>query len=128
MRYLSLDIGLRHTGCALGDSEVGIALALETIHHKNFDELISELQKIIAERKVHKLIVGLPLLPSGEKGEQAKLIEELAEAKLKALLPLEFIDERHTTSKSSDFDGDAAAACAILGIALEKDTRKGFDK
>jgi putative holliday junction resolvase len=126
MRTLSLDIGQRRTGVAFLDDATGIPLPLTTLTHRSARELTSLVSAIVEERKVDRLIIGLPLLPDGTEGEQARIVREVAESFEAFGKPMSFVDERYTTpsvrsSKAlrhspppSAYDGDAAAACALL--------------
>ncbi len=118
MRYLALDIGTRHTGTAYLDDAVGIPLPLDTVHHVSVDALIDAVLRIIKDRQIEKVIVGLPLLLSGEEGSQSRFVRTIAEMLEKRGLTVNFVDERFSSprskGKSQAFDGDAAAACQIL--------------
>jgi putative holliday junction resolvase len=123
MRLLALDIGRRRTGVAFFDESIGIAMPLQTIEHQTDTELFHAVSQICATRRIDQMIVGLPLLPSGDRGEQAQYVSGIADT-LRALgLPLELRDERFTTPRKqihkhtflrAEIDGDAAAACALL--------------
>ena len=120
MKLLSLDIGTRHTGVAYYDSELGVVMPLDTIEHTSEEELLSAVQKLIQERHIDHLYVGLPLLPSGKDGSQAGIVRQIL-SKLEAFgTPCSLMDERYTTPKSTKSDGNAAAACSLLNMALEK--------
>ena len=124
MRTLALDIGLRRTGIAFLDDAIGISLPLKTLSHTTVKELTTELENIIRERHIDRLVVGLPLLPSGEEGEQASHVRSVCEKLQTFGLPIVLRDERYTTPPTfggkhsppgSSQDPDAAAACALLG-------------
>lgn len=113
-RTLALDIGTKRTGVAFLDEVTGIPLPLDTIAHTSVEELVAAVHRILGERKIDRLIVGLPLLPSGAEGSQARFVRSVA-SKLSSLsLPVEFKDERYTTPRSKASDPDAAAACNLL--------------
>ena len=126
MKYLSLDIGTRRTGIAYLDDSVGIPLPLDTFHHETSEALIAHTLDLIRERKINRLLVGLPLLPSGEEGTQATFVRSVADAFLKAGIAVTFVDERYSTPRSgtlggkigqkfpASLDPDAAAACSLL--------------
>lgn len=121
MKVLALDIGTRRTGVAYLDSEVGIPLPLDTLIHTTDDMLNDAVLKIVRERKIDRVIVGLPLLPSGEEGAQAAVSRRVGERIAQSGVAMEYRDERYTTPNStadgpppSSFDGDAAAACKLL--------------
>lgn len=122
MRLLSLDIGTRHTGAAFYDDANGVVLPLDTIEHTSEEELLNAVAKLIEERHIDHVYVGLPLLPSGKDGSQSGIVRTIF-AEIEALgPPCSLIDERYTTPKSGQSDGNAAAACSLLNIALENDS------
>lgn len=129
MLVLSLDIGLRHTGCAFGETKSGIVMALDTIQHDSSRSLVSAIRVITEEKKVQELIVGMPFLPSGEMGEQARLVQGVIEMLKEDIgLPVTIIDERYTTTthlSAPRADSDALAACRILEVFLDR--KKGID-
>jgi|TARA_Y100000310_G_C20702889_1_gene831627 putative Holliday junction resolvase len=116
---LSLDIGLRHTGIALYDSRTKIPMPLDTIDHKSDNELIEAIKGIASERGCQKLIIGLPLLPSGKEGEQAEYTKSIADILKNDGFEVNMIDERYTTPKIRDCDPNAHSAVKILNIYLE---------
>ncbi|MBI5155638.1 Holliday junction resolvase RuvX [Candidatus Peregrinibacteria bacterium] len=119
MKLLSLDIGTRHTGVAYYDSAIGVVMPLDTIEHVSEEEMLSSVSKLIQERHIDHLYVGLPLLPSGKDGSQAGIVRTILK-KIEAFgTPCSLIDERYTTPKTGQSDGNAAAACSLLNIALE---------
>lgn len=124
MYILALDIGKRRTGVALGDDQKQFVMALDTIKHTKEADLINAVAKIIEIRHVKRLIVGLPLLPDGTEGEQAEFVQNVAkQLEAKTSLAIEFIDERYTSfvnNAQRGTDPDAASACAILSMALER--------
>lgn len=122
MHYLGLDLGKRRTGVAFADSVNDIIFSLDTIVGATEEELVGKISHLINERKIEELVIGLPLLPSGERGSQADWAQNLIN-KLEALgTPISLIDERYTTGKLSEVDQDAAAACKILSIKLDQNT------
>jgi len=122
MHYLGLDLGKRRTGVAFADSVNDIIFSLDTIVGATEEELVGRISHLINERKIEELVIGLPLLPSGERGSQADWAQNLIN-KLEALgTPISLIDERYTTGKLSEVDQDAAAACKILSIKLDQNT------
>jgi len=130
VKYLALDLGKSRTGVAFCDSDIGVPVALDTIEHRSRKELLTRVRTIVAERRIDSLVVGLPLLPSGEEGEQATWVRSCAEDLQKIGLPLDFVDERYSTPQTrhrlskneaisgGSLDGDAAAACGILQTHL----------
>lgn len=135
IRILALDIGTRRTGMAFADSSIGIPHPLDTFHHRTVEDLISEVQRVSEEKKIDQLVIGLPLLPSGDEGEQSGYVREVAQKFEFLGLPLSFLDERyssprplseHSTSEErqarKDVDPDASAASHLVQVFLDKMT------
>ncbi|MDD5025763.1 MAG: RuvX/YqgF family protein [Candidatus Peribacteraceae bacterium] len=124
---LALDIGVRRTGAAFADITTKIPLPLETITHTSLKQLCDRVAILCQERVIDVVVLGWPLLPSGKEGAQVKIAEDVRETLQKAGLCVEVLDERYTTPRSGDIapDPDSAAACALLGVFLQ---RKGFGK
>ncbi len=102
MKILSIDFGLKRVGLAVGDTDLKIAVPKGTI--PNDERLIDKLKKIVEENKVKKIVLGLPLTPSGKEGQRAKLVREFAQ-NLKSSLPeIEIVlwDERYTTIEAQN--------------------------
>ena len=77
-RVLALDPGLRRTGIALSDPSARLASPLETVELPP-RRLIEHICSLIEDHGVGLVLVGLPQLPSGQKGEVAQLAEHLAD-------------------------------------------------
>ena len=60
MRYLGIDFGLKRIGLAITDPQGKVALAYKTLHKKNREELFTSILKIIEEKNVQAIVVGLP--------------------------------------------------------------------
>jgi RNase H-fold protein (predicted Holliday junction resolvase) len=98
-----------------------VPVSLTTIQHKSTDELASKVISLIQERNISNIIVGLPLLSSGNEGEQVKYVyDAVREMNLPSNVLIEYIDERHTTPKSNERDPDAYAAIELLSIYFEQ--------
>ncbi len=97
MKVLAIDFGTKRVGLATGDTELRVAVPKGVL--RNNGELLDRLEKIIREGGIGKVIVGLPLTPSGKEGQRAKLVREFVK-KLKERLPyldIELRDERYST-------------------------------
>src|ERR1700736_3865631 len=93
---LGIDFGRTRIGLAISDELRLLAHPLETLPaNKDAAKRIAE---IVRERKIDKVIVGVPRHMSGEIGEAAKKALEFA-ARLRAQIPcpVETLDERLTT-------------------------------
>lgn len=121
MRILALDIGEKKTGVAYADSDIGVPLTLPTIRHRSGKELNAALGPILVQRRVTAIIVGLPLLPSGKEGSQAKRVRVVvASLHLPEGTKVTYFDERYTTPRGAFADPDAEAACSLLLAYLDR--------
>ena len=61
MRYLGLDLGSRTLGMAVSDPSGIIATSIGTIrHNEEYERLVCEVEKIIKERNIDEIVLGLP--------------------------------------------------------------------
>jgi RNase H-fold protein (predicted Holliday junction resolvase) len=63
---------------------------------------------------VDRLIIGLPLLPSGKEGAQAQHVRGIAETLEKSGIAVTLLDERYSSPRTKSADPDAAAALNLL--------------
>ncbi len=97
-RLLGLDLGSKTIGLAISDSSFHIASPLETIRRTKFTADAVALEKVIAERQVGGLVLGLPMNMDGSEGPRAQSTRQFA-ANLLARrdIPIAFWDERLST-------------------------------
>lgn len=104
MRYIGLDLGSKTLGVSLSDPSGMIASSYTIIrHNEEYEKLIEEVKKIIEEKKVEKIVLGLPKNMNGTigpKGELSYKFKEMLEKKMKLEVILE--DERLTTKEATD--------------------------
>jgi putative Holliday junction resolvase len=120
MRFLGLDVGTKRTGMAFADSDDGILFSLETVQHSSQEDLVEQVQSVIAQKQIDEVVLGFPLLLSGKEGSQAKIVLEFQKKLENVGICSSLLDERYTTPKSSEFDKDAASACEIVSIRLQR--------
>ena len=97
---MSIDYGEKRVGIALSDPLHTISYPLCVINKKNENQLVDEIIKIINDKLVEKIIIGLPLSMSGSYSEQTKkviifkdfLIREFSDRNLS--IDIDTIDER----------------------------------
>ena len=90
-KILALDVGQKRIGLAVSDELNIIAMPYKTIERET---AIEELAGIIEEEKIDLVVVGLPLLASGDPGSQAKDVEEFTkELRLEVKQELVFENE-----------------------------------
>ncbi len=91
-------MGKKRIGVAGCDGTGLIATGLTTIERTSFKKDIEQLEKLVEEREVQVLVVGLPYSMNGTLGFQAQQVQKFAKRVAKALeLPLEYVDERLTS-------------------------------
>ncbi len=100
-RILAVDWGERRIGLAVSDPTGTIASGLETLVVRAPSTAPAEVAAIAAEVEADSIVVGLPLLLSGERGEAAEAATRFAEALGAAsALPVRLYDERLTSALS----------------------------
>lgn len=99
MRYLGLDLGTKTLGVAVSDLTGTIATSLTILRHdNNHDYLIEELKKIITEKDIETIVLGLPKNMNNTIGERGEMVLSFKEKLEKSTsLPVILEDERLTT-------------------------------
>jgi len=97
-RLLGLDLGEKTIGLALSDPGLSVASPVSTIRRTKFTLDAKELLRLVAERQVGGLVIGLPLNMDGSEGPRCQSVRQFA-ANLTKLqdLPILFWDERLST-------------------------------
>ena len=104
---LGLDLGAARIGVAISDEEATIAVPLGTVRTGAPQDLRA-ISALVRDHDVARVVVGNPLLMSGEAGEASAHAAAFAEA-LRAVLdvPVDLHDERLTTVEAERRLGDA---------------------
>lgn len=101
MRILAIDYGRKRIGLAISDPLGVMAHGLDTLHRRSLRKDISQLHALIREREVHLLVVGNPILLSGEASEMSAEAEafglRLSET---SGVPYRMWDERMTSQEA----------------------------
>ncbi|HEY8389834.1 MAG TPA: Holliday junction resolvase RuvX [Clostridia bacterium] len=101
MRTLGIDYGDKRIGLAISDELGIIANPLEVYYRKTLEEDFKHLEKIITEKKVNNIVIGLPINMDGTLGERAQLTKEFGEQLASRFnLPIIYVDERWTSIES----------------------------
>ncbi|SUX26541.1 Holliday junction resolvase-like protein [Campylobacter upsaliensis] len=98
MRALALDLGLKRIGLALYVEN--IAVPLNAVLRKNRNQAASEVQKLIKEHQISKLIVGLPKGGASEV-EMTKRVQHFISL-LEFGGEVIFVDEAYTSKEAQD--------------------------
>lgn len=131
MRVLALDYGSARCGCALSDPTGTIVTPIELVSRPSTRRGLARLEKLVREREVERVVVGLPLSLSGEDSEQTRETRAFAQAlslRLGEGVPVEMHDERFTTRIAqrdgawSKAEEDSRAAAHLLESWLAAQT------
>ena len=94
-RALGIDYGDVRVGLALSDLTQTIAKPFRTINYKNLDDLLNQLETIIIENEVCKLVVGIPYNMKGENTKQTLQVKEFIDfLESNSSYDVSLIDER----------------------------------
>jgi putative pre-16S rRNA nuclease len=138
VRYLSIDLGDKRTGIAVGDAASGIVTPGEVLVvpiKPTSDRLLDAVQSCIDEFGPDALVLGLPLHMDGSEGERTRIVRRFGEALAgRSGLRVHYQDERLTsadaewtlagsgkTHKQKKAVRDALAAAVILRDFLESE-------
>ena len=137
MRYLGLDLGTRTLGLSLSDTTLTIASTLKTIRYEenDYEFLLNELESIIEEYNISKLILGYPKNMNNTIGERCQTTLEFQKLLVdKFNIEVILQDERLTTVEATNYmlkadisrkkrkeKVDALAANIILQTYLDKE-------
>ncbi len=95
---LSVDYGRARIGLAIATAEARLARPLTTLERINRNEDMRRLRELVREHEVKQIVVGLPLLLDGTRGEMAEEAERFAQRARKQIgVPVEMVDERLTS-------------------------------
>lgn len=114
MRILGLDYGSKTVGVAVSDPFGWTAQGVEIIRRENEKRLrktYARIDEIIKEYGVTEIILGYPIMLSGDEGERVekcKIFKEGLEKRTK--LPVTFRDERLTTVEAYEIMTEAGIA------------------
>lgn len=122
-KVISLDVGEKRIGVAIGDLDVKIASPLTTIQVDGSE--ITEISKIISDQNAEKIIIGYPRNQSGETTAQTEFVINFAKKLENISKNIVFQDESLTSVIAEDrlksynrpyskADIDAYAATIIL--------------
>ena len=101
---LGIDYGSRRMGLAVSDLSCTIATPYKILYRREISADMAELRKIMAEKEIGAVVMGLPLQMNGEEGEIAAEVRKFAailEENLK--FPVLLWDERLSSSAMENF-------------------------
>lgn len=100
---IAIDYGRRRVGLAKSDATGTIASALTTLETKSHKKVLEELARIIDEYQPAGLVIGYPLLASGDRSDLCVEIDGFI-GKLKAVFegPIYKVDEYGSSEEAAD--------------------------
>ena len=78
MKIMAIDYGDAHTGIAISDYTETLAGYSDTLHSRRQEEVLSGIQRLIAEHGVQLLVLGYPRNMDGTEGPRAELYRDFA--------------------------------------------------
>lgn len=99
MRYLGLDLGNRTLGVAVSDAMGIIATGVETYRfkEKNLQNALNYVKMVVADRKIDKVVLGLPKNMDGSLGFQSEYVLEFKSMLENEGILVDLFDERLST-------------------------------
>lgn len=97
-QFLGIDYGKKRIGLASGDASLRIAFPLCVLDNSGRRRVVEEISRIVREREVTMIVVGLPLKFDGTSGIAAENVKRFADVLKKHInVPVEFWDERFSS-------------------------------
>jgi putative Holliday junction resolvase len=138
-RILGLDVGTKTIGLAISDASLTVASPLTTIARTKFTEDARRIARVIDERGVGALVIGLPVSMDGREGRRCQSVRQFARNLSEVIaIDMAFWDERLSTAAvertliEADMSRkrraevvDKLAAAFILQGALDRMARTG---
>lgn len=101
---LGIDYGSKRMGLAVSDLSCTIASSYKILYRKNIETDLIELKKVIAEKEIGAIAMGLPLQMNGQEGEIAIEVRKFATILEESFnLPVLLWDERLSSSAVENF-------------------------
>jgi putative Holliday junction resolvase len=134
---LGVDFGARRIGVAVSEGRLAVPLAI--VEHRDRESDLRRVAELVRERGVDAVVVGLPLLMSGEEGEQARRTRRFGEALARRIeVPVVYQDERLSSFQAAEAGApeaggarggrrriDDVAATVILQAYIDATEREG---
>lgn len=115
MRLMGIDYGIARLGIALSDESGTIAAPFTTIKNEN---TVNKIKNIINEKKVEKIILGIPSDSEGRDTKQSKRIRNFhKKLEEKIDIPIELFDENYSTR-------EAYSVLKQMGLSMKKSKKR----
>ena len=128
-RILALDHGEARCGLAVSDPTGTLATPLDAVERPDTKKGLAAIARVVEDRDVERVVVGLPLTLAGDEGDQAARARTFAERLGRRVsVPVELHDERLTTRLAERTgggrDADSRAAAHLLESWLARATTR----
>ena len=101
VRILGVDLGGKRIGLAISDEEGAIAFPAGILESRGRKRDISSLRQLIADKKIVRAVIGLPIHMDGRRGPEAEeAIAFAAELQKASGIPVDTLDERWTSKEA----------------------------
>jgi len=102
MRILALDHGTKRIGVAVSDETKTIAQPLEYIPAEPFADFLARLKKLLVEKEIDLVLIGLPRNMDGSCGPAALKVQTFVAVLKDAItVPIKTWDERLTSAQAN---------------------------
>jgi putative Holliday junction resolvase len=121
-RILAIDHGTVRIGLAISDDMELVASPVKTVDARHDAE--HEIARLVREKHVAKIVIGMPFHMNGQKGGAAERVENFATRLGRALhhqVPIEFVDERLSSV-------EAEASLSRAGITDKRERNELVDQ
>lgn len=127
---IALDYGRRRVGIAGCSGDVSIAFGIDTLKVSGLDDLLDQLEPILHQRGVRKVVLGFPVTLGDRPGSLKEEILELAGRLRDRDMTIHLVDEALSSQRASSMlqkrgrhprkeDRDRASAAIILQDFLD---------
>ncbi|MBS3813193.1 Holliday junction resolvase RuvX [Candidatus Bipolaricaulota bacterium] len=100
-KVMGLDWGSKRIGVAISDPGRSIAASSFTYNRKNSEEDLSYLRRLVRDKEITLIVVGMPITMAGEEGEVAEQVREFIGRLTEEVdVPVDVIDERLTSAEA----------------------------
>jgi putative holliday junction resolvase len=130
VKVVAIDYGSARTGVAVSDPTGTVARPIGVVERVGTEAGLERLVELIRAEDPERVVVGMPLTLSGERGEQAVETERFVHSLRGVLgIPVDGFDERFTTDLAEQDPGgrnvpaDARAAAHLLTSYLAWSSR-----
>ncbi|UCG62905.1 MAG: Holliday junction resolvase RuvX [Candidatus Zixiibacteriota bacterium] len=100
--FIAIDYGSKRIGLAKSDPTGTIASALTTLEVMSDKDALSQIRDILEEHQPDRLIIGYPVLTSGDKSDKCREVDSFVE-KLGGIFegPIERVDEQYSSQEAA---------------------------